>query len=540
VSGDHYSYTLYADPKTAAEFDDQRFGGPIGELVAASQAAVVANFVGRINRRRILDVGTGTGRAALMLARGGAEVVAVDASEPMLEVARRRAAEQSLRIDFRHGDAHQLEFRDRAFDVVVCLRLLMHSPSWRTCLAELCRVADQLVIIDYPSARSAARLESAARRLLDRFGVATEPYRVFVDRQIAPPDRAGGAGAGTGRPAQGGGVAGDARGRTVPALVTGATGFTGGHLARQLAASGEAVRVLVRDPAAAGGLRLPGIEIVQGDVRDAQAVRAALAGVDVVYQIAALYRQAGLPESTYRAVNATAAGALVEAAAAAGVRRVVHCSTVGVHGDIRRPPADEEAPLAPGDVYQTTKLEGEQLARAAGGRLGIEVTVVRPSGIYGPGDRRLLKLFRGVARGRFPMLGRGDIYYHLTYIDDLVEGFRRCGSHPAAAGRTYILAGGEVTTLSELVAIVAETAGVRPPRWHLPVWPFWAAGAVCEAVCAPLGLEPPLYRRRVDFYTKSRAFDIGRARREIGFEPKIGLREGIARTLSWYRQHGWI
>jgi nucleoside-diphosphate-sugar epimerase len=151
-------------------------------------------------------------------------------------------------------------------------------------------------------------------------------------------------------------------------------------------------------------------------------------------------------------------------------------------------------------------------------------------------------MFRGVSHGFFPILGRGEIYYHLTYIDDLVEGFRLCGEHPAAANRTYILAGGEVTTLNQLVALVAEAAHIRAlkPGFHLPVWPFWVAGAVCEAVCAPFGIEPPLYRRRVDFYTKSRAFDIGRARREIGYSPQVGLKEGIARTLAWYQHHGWI
>ena len=110
----------------------------------------------------------------------------------------------------------------------------------------------------------------------------------------------------------------------------------------------------------------------------------------------------------------------------------------------------------------------------------------------------------------------------------------------AAAGRTYILAGGEVTTLNELIARIASEAGGSPPSLHLPVWPFWMAGAICEAVCAPFGLEPPLYRRRVDFFTKSRAFDIARARQEIGYAPEVGLTEGIRRTLAWYRREGWI
>jgi len=138
------------------------------------------------------------------------------------------------------------------------------------------------------------------------------------------------------------------------------------------------------------------------------------------------------------------------------------------------------------------------------------------------------------------MLGAGEIFYHLTYVDDLVEGFRLCGEVPAAAGRTYILAGGEVTRLNELVARIAAAAVVRAPSLHVPVWPVWAAGALCEAICVPLGLEPPLYRRRVDFFTKSRAFSTARARAELGFSPRVGLDEGIRRTLAWYQAQGWI
>jgi nucleoside-diphosphate-sugar epimerase len=328
----------------------------------------------------------------------------------------------------------------------------------------------------------------------------------------------------------------------VRVLVTGATGFTGGHLARALAAAGHDVSALVRDRAAepTAALARAGITPISGDLRDPGTLTAATAGVEVVYHLAAIYRQAGVPADTYRAVNAVGSQLVVEAASRAGARRVVHCSTVGVHGDVERPPANEDAPLKPGDIYQETKLEGERRAQAAGARFGIEVTVARPSGIYGPGDRRLLRLFRGVARRRWFTLGGGEIYYHLTYIDDLVDGFRLLGEHPAAANRTYILAGGEVTTLNALVALVAEGAGVPVPTRHLPVWPFWVAGALCEALCVPLRIEPPIFRRRVDFFTKSRAFDITRARADVGFAPRVGLRDGIRRTLDWYRTHGWI
>ena len=296
------------------------------------------------------------------------------------------------------------------------------------------------------------------------------------------------------------------------------------------------MRLLARDPARAESLAAIGCEVVPGDLTDPPSLRRAAEGVEVIYNIAALYREAGLPQAAYRAVNATGVGALVEAGAAEGVRRLVHCSTVGVHGHIDHPPADEDAPLRPGDVYQETKLEGERVGREAAARARMEFVVARPSGIYGAGDRRLFKLFGKVAQGRFVLLGDGRIFYHLTHVDDVCEGLRLCATTPGAAGRTYIVAGAEVPTLREVMDLTAKIAGVRPPRLRLPVWPVWLAGAACEAVFTPFGLSPPLYRRRVDFFTKSRAFDIGRARRELGFEPRVQLRDGIARTLECARE----
>lgn len=327
-------------------------------------------------------------------------------------------------------------------------------------------------------------------------------------------------------------------------LVTGATGFTGGHLATHLARRGYDVLALVRprsverfersSAAAAGAVA------VRGDLTDARALNAAAMGVDVVYHIAATYREAGQRDAAYRAVNVRGTENVLNAALEGGARRVVHCSTGGVHGHIAHPPATEDAPFAPGDIYQETKLEAESVAREFGRSQRLEVVIARPIGIYGPGDMRFLKMFRGLARRRFPVLGSGKVFYHLTYIDDLVEGFRLCGETPAAAGRTYILAGPRYTTLNELVAMIARELGVKAPRWHLPVWPFWTAGLLCEMVCIPFGVEPPLYRRRVDFYTKSRAFDTTRARTELGYSPRVDLEEGIHRTATWYREQGLL
>ena len=327
-------------------------------------------------------------------------------------------------------------------------------------------------------------------------------------------------------------------------LVTGATGFTGGHLASTLAARGDEVRALVRPRSRrkfeASPLPARGVVAVDGDLTDAAAVGRAADGVEVVYHIAATYREAGQRDAAYRAINVDGTRHVLEAARAGGARRVVHCSTGGVHGHVAHPPANEDAPFNPGDVYQETKLEAEQAARDFGTRTGFDVVVARPIGIYGPGDTRFLKMFRGLARGRFPMIGSGRVFYHLTFIDDLVEGFRLCGTVPAAKGRTYILGGPRYTTLEQLVGLVAKELGVAPPRVHWPVWPFWTAGLLCEMVCIPLRIEPPIFRRRVDFYTKSRAFDTTRARTELGFAPTVDLEAGIKRTADWYRREGLL
>jgi 2-polyprenyl-3-methyl-5-hydroxy-6-metoxy-1,4-benzoquinol methylase len=181
---DHYSYTKYADPATARTFDAERFGGPIGDLVASAQARVLVELIGPIRDRLVLDVGTGTGRAALLLAREGASVTGVDASGEMLAVARHRAVEEGVPVRFLAGDAHALDFPDRSFDVAVSLRVIMHTPGWQQCIGELCRVADRLVVVDYPSAHSMAAIQSVARRIAHAVGFETQAYRVFTDRAI--------------------------------------------------------------------------------------------------------------------------------------------------------------------------------------------------------------------------------------------------------------------------------------------------------------------------------------------------------------------
>jgi nucleoside-diphosphate-sugar epimerase len=139
------------------------------------------------------------------------------------------------------------------------------------------------------------------------------------------------------------------------------------------------------------------------------------------------------------------------------------------------------------------------------------------------------------------MVGDGKVLYHLTYIDDLVDGFILCGKKENALGQIYIIAGEKYMTFNEMVEIIANSMEVKKPTLHFPFfWPVWAAGLLCEIVCYPLRINPPLFRRRVDIFRKNRAFDISKARNELGYEPKVSIEEGIKRTAEWYKQEGHL
>lgn len=320
--------------------------------------------------------------------------------------------------------------------------------------------------------------------------------------------------------------------------LTGATGFTGGRVLAALLARGDAVSALVR-PASVGLVR-GAVRVVEGDLEDKRALAQLVEDAEAVIHVAAVYRTAGHPDAYYREVNVGGTERLLEAAAAAGVQRFVHTSTVGVHGDVEHPPADEGAPIAPGDIYQATKAEAEALALEFHRKRGLPVTVIRPGAIYGPGETRLLKLFRAIARGRYAIVGSGRAYYHPVFVDDLVDAYLLALTRREAVGEAFIVAGPDYVTQRELAELIARHTGGRLLPFHVPVGPVRLAAALCEAVCVPLGIDPPLHRRRVEFWTKSRAFTIEKARRLLGYAPQVDLERGVAKTVASYRELGWL
>jgi len=324
-------------------------------------------------------------------------------------------------------------------------------------------------------------------------------------------------------------------------LVTGGTGFTGTALVERLCQAGHSVVALdYKEGLACEALRAMGAEVIIGSVTDQAAVERSMKGVEFVFHLAAAFRELNVPNAFYDEVNVGGTRIVMEAALRAGARKFLYCSTCGVHGNIDRPPAGEDAPIRPADYYQRTKYEAEPLVKQLGaGR--IETVIIRPAAIYGPGDpERFFMIFKRVAKGTFPMFGNGRTLYHPLYIDNLVDSFLLCMPPGAGNGREYLIADEDYYPIEHIVREVANALGVSVKIPHYPVWPVVAVGHVVEKLCRPFGLTPPIFPRRVDWYRQNRAFDITRAKRELGYAPKIPLPEGLRRTGQWYREKGYL
>jgi len=325
-------------------------------------------------------------------------------------------------------------------------------------------------------------------------------------------------------------------------LVTGATGFTGTHLVRALCKTGATVRAIVRASSNTDQINDLPIEIHKGDVFNKTVVAKAAEDASYVFHVAAAYREAGISDDVYWNVHVKSTHLLVESLKnTPSLKRFVHVSTLGVHGHIEHPPADEEYRFSPGDSYQDTKAEAELWIRDYAGKNGFPITVVRPAAIYGPGDRRLLKVFKMAKSLIVPMLGIGHKgLYHLIHVQDLVDFMILSATHPKALGEVYACGADHPIKITDMIKLIAKALGTNPTFIRLPVTPFFIAGDICEFVCKPLGIEPPIYRRRVAFFTKDRAFDTSKMRDHTGFQCVNSNETGLIDLAKWYVKEGWL
>jgi nucleoside-diphosphate-sugar epimerase len=325
--------------------------------------------------------------------------------------------------------------------------------------------------------------------------------------------------------------------------VTGATGFIGCNLVEWLKARNFEVSATGRtetdvEKTRCERLRKAGHEVAAGSLLDAGFASRIVAGCDVVIHLAAAQHEGNVPDAYFHDTNVGGTQLLIDASIKSGVRRFVYGSTIGVYGSAAEGELSESSPTDPGNVYERSKLEAEQVVNAHKDR--IETCLARISEAYGPADFRLLKLFRAIKRDAFIILGSGLNRRQPIFIDDLAQALLLCAQHAAACHETFNLAGSEVMTTNDMVRQIATAVSHRPPRMRIPVWPFRAAAAVLETTLRPLGIQPPLTQRRLNFFTKSFVFSTVKCREVLGFSAAVPFQAGAAATARWYAENGYL
>ena len=324
-------------------------------------------------------------------------------------------------------------------------------------------------------------------------------------------------------------------------LVTGGTGFTGKALVRRLIDDGhEVVALDYQEGLKTDEIRRWGANVIIGSVTDRAVVKEAIKGVEVVQHLAAAFRELDVDDAYYRHVNVEGTRIVLEEAVDAGCRKVIYCSTCGVHGNIDNPPGDENAPINAADYYQRTKYMAEPIVQEFYQK-GLKTVIIRPAAIYGPGDpERFFMIFKQVKKGIFPMFGNGKTLYHPLYIDHLVDSFVLAMAAGVGEGEAYLIADEDYLEIETLVKKTARALGVSVKIPHLPIVPMMIAGHVVEKVCKPFKIKPPIFPRRVDWFRQNRAFKIDKAKKDLGYRPTISIDEGLKRTAQWYADEGLL
>jgi nucleoside-diphosphate-sugar epimerase len=324
-------------------------------------------------------------------------------------------------------------------------------------------------------------------------------------------------------------------------VVTGASGFLGGAVARALSHRGERVRAFARTTSDTRSLREAGIEIVFGNVATTSGLAEAFAGAHVVVHAAGMLGRAGAADSDYDRIHVDGTVNVVRAARLAGVARVVHISSPGLLGAIARsaPDADEDARPNPTNAYERSKARAEAAVHADAREHGERVVIVRPEFVYGPTDRHVLRFVQTIKRRRFFYIGGGNALCHPTYVDDAVSGLLAAIDH-GELGRTYHLAGPRPISIRELAETFARACGVSPSFASLPERPLRLAVRLLEPLANRLHVTLPLGTSAIDFFTFDRHFSWERAKTELGFQPAVDLVEGATRTVRWYESEGLL
>jgi nucleoside-diphosphate-sugar epimerase len=321
-------------------------------------------------------------------------------------------------------------------------------------------------------------------------------------------------------------------------LVTGAAGLLGSHVVDLLVEQGYRPRSLVQPGEDVRHLEEAGAYVLVGDVRDRDAVIAAVGNVEYVIHCAAKTGPWG-NEGDYVNINVRALEDLVRASVSVGVRRFVHISSITVHGNDVKGDADESRPLkVEPNPYSRSKVAGERLLEGMIRNDGAPVAIVRPGWIYGPRDRASFARFATmVQQRRMTLMGSGDNHIPLIYVRDAARGLLLAATSTAAEGRAYLLVNDQRVTQSQFFEAIARELGVKPPSRRIPyrLAVGLAAAAEWQAKVRGSGSPPPVTRYGVQLLGGENRFFVDRARRELGFQPEVDMAEGVQRAVAWVR-----
>lgn len=321
-------------------------------------------------------------------------------------------------------------------------------------------------------------------------------------------------------------------------LITGAGGFIGYHLANFLADLGhEVVGVDLHFPNKPVDAKPPRFQPVEGDFRNQELMEKLLLGKDVVFHLASAHLQISLDDSEYWDINVHSLLPLLELSRKSGVKRFIHVSSVGVYGNLKTWPANEESECHPQSIYGRTKIAGEAEVHKFCTETGFPVVIIRPAWVYGPGCPRTLKIYRTLKKKRFIMIGKGENLRHPIYIADMLEAFRLAMEKEEAIGQTFIIGGGKAITTNELVDGFSSALNTPGPVVRIPYSLGKAIAISAEKLFGIIKKEPPISQRSLEFFDTNNSFDISKARKLLAYIPKFSFQEGLINSKEWLENY---
>lgn len=325
-------------------------------------------------------------------------------------------------------------------------------------------------------------------------------------------------------------------------FVTGASGFIGQHLAERLAKGGHEVSILLRNPENAKLFKGLKLKIYYGNLDSGDILEKACKNVHYVFHLAGVIHPVSVPDSFYWNANVKGTENVIKAALKSkSLKKFIYCGSVSCFGKVKKQNKtilNEDSPCNPANIYGKTKYQGEKVVESYAQK-GLKYIIIRPERVYGPGDKTFIPIFRLVKKQFFSCIGLKKQYMMPVYIDDLISAFIAC-INAKKTNRIYNITGPAWIDQKKFMESIASSMGITAGKIRMPLLPLLIGAVGCEAIFKLLHKEPALSRKKLRFFRISRRYNIQKAKKELGYCPKVNIEEGIEKTAEWYKENGFI